>query len=198
MKPVLALLLVTLFAISVSAQENAPRNKPAAAGIGKLFGRIVDAKNNKGIDAASVQLFQKKTDVLAGGMLTKANGDFDIINISTTDTFRLVATAIGYAKQELIITFDKQAKGGAPVEKDLGNIKLAAESQYLGAVTVVAQKPALQMGIDRKTFDVEKNLASAGGTGIDVMRNIPSVTVDVDGNVLLRNNSPQKIGRAHV
>lgn len=193
MKPVLALFLATIIVISVNAQENAPsasRNKPAAAGTGKLFGKIVDSKNNKGIDAASVQLFQKNTDVLAGGMLTKPNGDFDIINISITDTFRLVATAIGYAKQELIITFDK-GKSGAAAEKDLGNIKLAAESQYLGAVTVVAQKPALQMGIDRKTFDVEKNLASAGGTGIDVMRNIPSVTVDVDGNVLLRNNSPQ-------
>jgi outer membrane receptor protein involved in Fe transport len=189
MKPVLALFLVSIIVLSANAQENATRNKPAAAGAGKLFGKIVDSKNNKGIDAASVQLFQKNTDALAGGMLTKPNGDFDISNISVTDTFRLVATAIGYAKQELLITFDK-VKGGA-AEKDLGNIKLVAESQYLGAVTVVAQKPALQMGIDRKTFDVEKNLASAGGTGIDVMRNIPSVTVDVDGNVLLRNNSPQ-------
>ena len=192
MKSVLALFLATLIAISVCAQtENAPRNKPAATGGGKLFGRIVDSKNNKGIDAASVQLFQKNSDILAGGMLTKPNGDFDIINLHTTDTFRLVATAIGYAKQELIITFDRPAKGNATAEKDLGNIKLVAESQYLGSVTVVAQKPALQMGIDRKTFDVEKNLSSAGGTGIDVMRNIPSVTVDVDGNVLLRNNSPQ-------
>jgi outer membrane receptor protein involved in Fe transport len=192
MKSVLALCLATIIAISVCAQtDNSSRNKPAAAGGGKLFGRIVDSKNNKGIEAASVQLFQKNGDILAGGMLTKPNGDFDISNLRTTDTFKLVATAIGYAKQELIITFDKSSKGNATAEKDLGNIKLTAESQYLGAVTVVAQKPALQMGIDRKTFDVEKNLSSAGGTGIDVMRNIPSVTVDVDGNVLLRNNSPQ-------
>ncbi len=191
MKPVFTLLLVTFFSISLCAQEeSALRDKPAATGVGKLFGRIVDAKNNKGIDAASVQLFHKNTNALAGGMLTKPNGDFDILNLSITDTFRLEATAIGYGKQELIIFFDKTAKRNA-VEKDLGNIKLTAESQYLGSVTVVAQKPALQMGIDRKTFDVEKNLASAGGTGIDVMRNIPSVTVDVDGNVLLRNNSPQ-------
>lgn len=192
MKSVLALLLTKLIAISLWAQvENSPRNRPASAGAGKLFGRIVDSKNNKGIDAASVQLFLKKNDQLAGGMLTKPNGDFDISNVSITDTFKLVATAIGYAKQEIIIAFDKSAKGNATVEKDLGNIKLTAESQYLGSVTVVAQKPALQMGIDRKTFDVEKNLSSAGGTGIDVMRNIPSVTVDVDGSVLLRNNTPQ-------
>lgn len=192
MKSVLALCLATLIAISVGAQtDNTSRSRSAAAGGGKLFGRIVDAKNNKGIEAASVQLFQINSDILAGGMLTKPNGDFDISNLSTTDSFKLVATAIGYAKQELIITFDKASKGNVTAGKDLGNIKLTAESQYLGAVTVVAQRPALQMGIDRKTFDVEKNLSSAGGTAIDVMRNIPSVTVDVDGNVLLRNNSPQ-------
>jgi outer membrane receptor protein involved in Fe transport len=190
MKPVLALLFIKIIAISVCAQSSdVSRNKPA--GGGKLFGRIVDAKTNKGIDAASVQLFQKNNDQLAGGMLTKPNGDFDISNLAVTDSFRLVATAIGYAKQEIIIAFDRAAKNNATAEKDLGNIKLTAESQYLNSVTVVAQKPALQMGIDRKTFDVEKNLASAGGTGIDVMRNIPSVTVDVDGNVLLRNNAPQ-------
>lgn len=190
MKHVLTLLLVKIITLSVCAQiENTPQNKPAAAGAGKLIGRIVDAKTNKGIDAASVQLFQKNNGTLAGGMLTKPNGDFDIDNLVVTDTFRLEATAIGYAKQEIIITFGKG--NTAITEKDLGNIKLTAESQYLNSVTVVAQKPALQMGIDRKTFDVEKNLASAGGTGIDVMRNIPSVTVDVDGNVLLRNNSPQ-------
>jgi outer membrane receptor protein involved in Fe transport len=193
MKPVLALLLAKIITLSVCAQiENTPRNKSAATGAGKLFGRIVDAKTNKGVDAASVQLFQKNNGTLAGGMLTKPNGDFDISNLAVTDTFRLEATAIGYAKQEIIITFDRSGKGSATtVEKDLGNIKLTAESQYLNSVTVVAQKPALQMGIDRKTFDVEKNLASAGGTAIDVMRNIPSVTVDVDGSVLLRNNAPQ-------
>lgn len=191
MKLVLALFLANIITISLWAQTSTVSRKPAAAGGGKFFGRIVDAKNNKGIDAASVQLFSKNSGVLAGGMLTKPNGDFDVSNLSVTDSFRLVATAIGYAKQEIIIAFDKAAKANATAEKDLGNIKLTAESQYLGAVTVVAQRPALQMGIDRKTFDVEKNLSSAGGTGIDVMRNIPSVTVDVDGNVLLRNSTPQ-------
>jgi hypothetical protein len=111
MKPVLALLLAIIITLSVCAQiENTPKNKPTA---GKLFGRIVDAKTNKGIDAASVQLFQKNNGTLAGGMLTKPNGDFDISNLAVTDTFRLEATAIGYAKQEIIITLDKSGKGSA-------------------------------------------------------------------------------------
>ena len=79
----------------------------------------------------------------------------------------------------------------AGVDKDLGNIKVEADAQVLEAVTVSGSKPLMQMGIDRKIFNVEKNITSAGGTGVDVMRNIPSVNVDIDGNVTLRNSAPQ-------
>jgi outer membrane receptor protein involved in Fe transport len=195
MKNVLLLLLSKLLTITLCAQveENQARNRPGGGGnTGKLFGKIVDEKTNKGIEAATVQLFLKSNNTLAGGMLTKPNGDFDISQVSLTDTFRLEISAIGYASQEIAITFDRGGKNGAgSPEKDLGNIKMKADAKYLSSVTVVAAKPALQMGIDRKVFDVEKSLVSTGGTGIDVMRNIPSVSVDVDGNVLLRNSSPQ-------
>ncbi|RYF44264.1 MAG: TonB-dependent receptor, partial [Cytophagaceae bacterium] len=54
-----------------------------------------------------------------------------------------------------------------------------------------AQRPQLTLGIDRKVFAVDRNISSAGGTAVDVMRNVPSVAVDVEGNVTLRNNAPQ-------
>ncbi len=66
------------------------------------------------------------------------------------------------------------------------------EANNLQAVVVTSTaKPALQFGIDRKIFDVEKNITSKGGTAVDVMKNIPSLTVDVEGNVQMRNSSPQ-------
>ena len=58
-------------------------------------------------------------------------------------------------------------------------------------MTVTAQRPGLVMGIDRKIFNVEKSLVSTGGTGLDVLRNIPSVSVDLEGNITLRNSTPQ-------
>ena len=58
-------------------------------------------------------------------------------------------------------------------------------------VTVTSSKPGLQLGIDRKVFNVDKNLVSAGGTAVDIMHNVPSVSVDLDGNVTMRNNAPQ-------
>lgn len=59
-------------------------------------------------------------------------------------------------------------------------------------MTVTASSnPGLRLGIDRKVFNVDKNIVSAGGTAVDVMKNVPSVSVDLDGNVTMRNNTPQ-------
>src|SRR4029079_18811785 len=77
------------------------------------------------------------------------------------------------------------------IDKDLGNIKLEIDAQVLGNVTVVGSKPLFQLGIDRKVYNVEKDVIAAGGTAVDVMKNVPSLSVDLDGNVTLRNNTPQ-------
>src|SRR5258706_13630770 len=77
------------------------------------------------------------------------------------------------------------------LDKDLGNIKIEIEEKLMENVTVTATRPGLQLGIDRKVFNVDKNLVSTGGTAVDVMRNVPSINVDIDGNVTMRNNTPQ-------
>ncbi|HEY4108208.1 outer membrane beta-barrel protein, partial [Puia sp.] len=76
------------------------------------------------------------------------------------------------------------------VDKDLGNIKLNEDAQNLEQVTVTASKPLIQMGVDRKIYNVEKDISAAGGSATDVMKNVPSVQVDIDGNVTLRNSAP--------
>lgn len=184
MKYFLLLLTGISFSTGVFSQEG---ERPGRQQKGRLYGKIVDNKTNKGIEAASVQLFRMADHALAGGMLTQPNGDFNIPDVSTRDTFQLEITAIGFASQQLTIFFSE----GASTERDLGNIRMKTDSRLLNTVTVVGQRPALQMSIDRKSFDVSKSIVSTGGTAIDVMRNIPSVSVDVDGNVLLRNNPPQ-------
>ncbi len=75
-------------------------------------------------------------------------------------------------------------------DKDLGNIKMTVDVAQLQAVTVTASKATLKMDIDKKTYNVEKDLVNAGGTAMDVMKNVPSVNVDIDGNLTLRNAPP--------
>lgn len=188
------------------------RGRGQAANIGRFYGRVVDTKTNKGIDAASIQLIQnrfdtvskKRKDTIIAGMLTKGNGDFSLEGLPLFGQFRLKITAIGYKTIDQKVAFEmKMGQGGnrpangdmsqamAAIDKDLGNIKLEQDAETLESVTVSASKPLIQMGIDRKIFNVDKNITSAGGTAIDVMRNVPGLNVDIDGNVTLRNAAPQ-------
>jgi outer membrane receptor protein involved in Fe transport len=165
-----------------------------------LYGRVIEGPTNKGIPAAAVQVYARITDPATGtqrdslvtGMLTRANGDFKFADIVLPDSFFVKISAVGYSETVKELNIDPARRTSSSAAYfDIGNIKLSVEAKMLGAVTVVAQRPSLVMGIDRKVFNVDKNITSTGGTAIDVMRNIPSVTVDVEGNVQLRNTSPQ-------
>ena len=202
----LTYLLVGLV-ISLASLAQMPGNRSGGQmPTGRFYGKVVDAAN-KGIEAASVVLVQEKLDtatkkrkeVIVGGMLTAANGDFNVENVPVMGRYKLRITGIGYKIFEQNVNFEMPNRNGntdpsamlSAIDKDLGNIKLEIDNQVLADVTVSASKPLLTMGIDRKVFNVDKNIVSAGGTAVDIMRNVPSLNVDIDGNVSLRNSSPQ-------
>ena len=171
---------------------------------GSFFGKLIEARSLKPIEYASVQLIQnrmdtatkKRKDVVVGGMLTKTNGEFLIENVPVFGQYKLKVSVVGFKHYEQTVSFDMKpgsdmsAMMGA-LDKDLGNIKVDIEEKVLDNVTVTASRPGLQLGIDRKVFNVDKNLVSVGGTAVDIMKNVPSVSVDLDGNVTMRNNAPQ-------
>jgi len=154
-----------------------------------------------------------RKDTVIAGMITHRNGEFSLENLPIFGNFRLTISAIGYTTYDQKVAFDlkglRGAGGGAAgggndgqpnmdraaaaanaTDKDLGNIKLQQDAQSLEQVTVTASKPLVTMGVDRKIYNVEKDISAQGGTGTDVMRNVPSVQVDIDGNVTLRNSPP--------
>ncbi|WP_152267318.1 outer membrane beta-barrel family protein [Agriterribacter humi] len=187
---IFCMLSVGLFA---QAPRGANRGGQGMNTTGRFYGKIVDESTNKGIDAASVLLIQSKTDSASGqkkdvtiaGQLTTSKGEFSLENLPAMGQFRLAVTAIGYTPLEQIIKFDARN-----LDKDLGNLKLEADIQQLGEVTVVATKPMFQMGVDRKIFNVDKNITTTGQTATEIMKNVPGVNVDIDGNVTLRNAAP--------
>lgn len=165
----------------------------------RIFGKITDATTKKPLEAVSVQLYLKGVngnDSLVNAVLTKNNGDFRFSGLPKADSFKLVISSLAYAAKEYSILFTRDNVRNIPetpfYEKDMGNIALEQDATTLAGVVVRSTaKPALEMGIDRKVFNVEKSLTATGGTAIDVMKNIPSVSVDVEGNVQLRNSQPQ-------
>ncbi len=203
-KLIFALSFVILSLISFAQPNGGGRPGGGQLPTGRFYGKVVESKSGKPIEYASVQLIQSRMDsisktrkeVVVAGMLTKANGDFSLENIPVMGQSKLKISIIGYKEITQPVAFDIKRGGDMSammnaLDKDLGNVKVEIEEQVLNNVTVTASRPGLQLGIDRKVFNVEKNITSAGGTGVDVMRNVPLLNVDIDGNVTLRNNSPQ-------
>lgn len=200
----------TLFSNSLTAQiPGAGRNGGSQnMNMGHFYGKVVDANTGKAIEAASVQLLQnkldsvskKRKDQIVDGMLTNKRGEFSLENLAVLANYKLKITAIGFKPYEQKVFFNMNGGGSGQgdmssmlsgIDKDLGNIKMESDVQQMKEVVVTATRPQLTLAIDRKIFNVEKNLTSIGGTAVDVMKNVPGLNVDIDGNVTMRNAEPQ-------
>src|SRR5450432_1782077 len=178
------------------------RQSPA---IGHFYGRVIESKSNKGMDGASIQLLMGfydstrriRRDSVIRGAIIPSNGDFSFEGLPIFGNYHLKLTAIGYKTIDQKVSFNlKDAQSSDPeqrmgtMDKDLGNIKMEVDPQTLQQVTVTSTKPLIQLGIDRRIYNVEKDISASGGNAVDIMRNIPSLSVDIDGNVTLRNAAP--------
>jgi hypothetical protein len=158
---------------------------------------------------------KKNREVLLKGITTQANGDFNFEELPIFRPLKLKISALGYKPIEQTVNIQPkmdanmprpaqgqgQAQGGqmpdlsalaSAMEKDMGKITMQQDMQQLSSVTVTATASGrLKMDIDKKVFNVDQNIVSAGGTAVDVMKNVPSLNVDIDGNVSLRNAAPQ-------
>ncbi len=202
--------MLILFTIPLWAQ--APAGKKAPAGppptIGRAFGKVTDSSGKPMAEASTLLLksitdtaSKKKRLVLLKGMDTKASGEFNFEDLPIYTPLVLRVSGTGYKSKDVPFTIVKSPAGTSPgasspygnlpsFDKDLGAIKLEVSAQTMGAVTVTARAPAMKLELDKKVFNVERNIVSSGGTALDVMKNVPSVTVDIDGNVTLRGNAP--------
>ena len=192
-----------LFAQAIPTSRNVSQTN-----IGTMYGKIIDAASLKPIEGASVQFLQnrmdtatkKKKDLNLSLLITNKKGEFNIERLPVTGAFKIMVSAVGYTPYESKLTFEMRtgaAKTGDMSNmvngavKDLGNIKLTPDEKQLENITITSTKPLLEMYLDKKVYNVEKDISVTGGTAVDVMKNVPSVNVDIDGNVTLRNASPQ-------
>lgn len=220
MKKMILLLTAFILSLTIFAQTSTvPQGngqRLASSSSGRIYGKLVDS-TGKGIRDASVLLLQSKMDtaskklkeVMIKGVSTQANGDFNIEGLPVIGQFKLNISAVGYQPYTEQVSFQtRMPQGGLPAsgantpkpvpvgipsfEKDLGKIAIKADAEMLaGVVVTAAPSGRLRMDIDKKVFSVDQNIVSVGGTALDVMKNVPSVNVDIDGNVTMRNASPQ-------
>ena len=148
----------------------------------QVTGRVTDAATQQAIDFANVSLMQGEQ--LVTGAITDEKGAF---SIEVADgKYTLVVSFMGYSEYRHEVNVNGKAV-------NVGRIALKEDSKVLQDVEVVAQNSSMRFELDKKVFTVDQNIASAGASVTDVLENIPSVDVDQEGNISLRNSEDVEI-----
>ncbi|MBA3971639.1 MAG: TonB-dependent receptor [Bacteroidetes bacterium] len=182
-KKIVFILFLLSFTELVFSQERQGPGGGDGPAIGKLRGVVIDNRSKVPIEFATIALYKLKDSSLATGIVAGIKGDFELKELPFGRYFMKV-NFIGY--KQLII--DSIAIWPRALEVDLGQIRLKTNTELLGEVEVTSEKSTIQLGIDRKIFNVDKNIVSEGGSATDVLQSIPSVSVDIDGNLSLRGS----------
>lgn len=171
----LSALLLLQFVYNASAQN-----------VAKVTGSVTDSLSAKPLPYATVSIYSSPEKKLVAGNVSDDNGNFSI-DVAAGDYYAEISF-IGYNTVR-VPAFS--AAAGNP--RSLGRITLSPTREVLEEVTVQADKSSMELMLDKKVFNVGKDLANSGGTASDILTNIPSVAVDADGNVKLRGSDNVRI-----
>ena len=148
-----------------------------------LSGIITDAESSEPLPYATVSVYNRNGDLADGGIADE-NGVFKL-NLPPND-YSLNFEYIGFES----VTIDIKPY---PNNINIGTVKLISSFDSLEGVDVVGQSAEVEIRLDKRVYNVSKNNLIRGGTVSDVLENVPSVSVDIDGNIELRGNNNVRI-----
>jgi len=143
-----------------------------------ITGKVIDSNSNQPLEYATIVLKNTDTQKISGG-ITNMEGKFDIK--TPTGNYEISVEYISFNSK-------KYPKQNISSNLDLGTIKLSEDSASLDEVVIIAEKTTVDIRLDKKIFNIGKDLSIRGGNASDVLGNVPSVQVDVEGAVSLRGN----------
>ena len=163
------------------------KKRPAMPAIGVLQGSIKDSASMKPIEYASVSLVDLEHNELVTGGLSDKNG---LVNITEIPLGKYVAVIefMGYKKKEIGPLNIFPGEGGG-IRQNFGEVKMSISSLNMAAVDVLGEESTFIQTIDKKIFNVGRDISSSGGNGADVLRKVPSVDVDIDGEVSIAGDA---------
>ncbi|MBR9922615.1 MAG: TonB-dependent receptor [Bacteroidetes bacterium] len=168
-----------IFSLSVFAQEGEESIR--------VSGQILEESSNAPLEFVAVSMFRESDSLLVGGSITDIDGQFSFD--LEPGGYYLTAEFIGY---------EKKAVSGIQVEAgqenlDLGGIVVGESTTVLDEVEVVAERTQMEMKLDKRVYNIGKDISNAGGNASDILDNLPSVQVDIEGNVSLRGSEQVRI-----
>ncbi len=148
-----------------------------------VSGQVLDANSEDPLPYATITITVKGTQALASGAIAGDEGRFVIENISSGN-YVVSVSFVGYVAREIPLLI-----GELNHIYSLGKIRMEISGQELSEVSITAKKEIVSSGLDKKIFNIENNISQSGGSVLDAMRNLPGITVDPEGNVLLRGSN---------
>ena len=167
--------LILLSAVLLSNAAFAQRSQ--------IIGKVLDEKSGQSVPFATVSVFSLK-DSLLGGALSSENGAFTVDRLPN-GAVKVKISFIGYQA-----VWNQVSLQGPASIKDIGNIRIKPDPAQLNEVEIEAEKSTVMLGIDRRIYNVDKDLSTRGAMAIDAMKNIPGLLVGPDNSLTLRNQSP--------
>ena len=152
-----------------------------------LKGQIVDENGDLPLEYATITLFAQRDSSMVTGSITDDKGVFLIE--TRPGQFYAQVEFLGYQ----LLTLNDIQLGKDKLHQDLGQITMRSDSETLVEVEVRAEKSQMQMSLDKRVFNVGKDLANTGASAEDILNNVPSVNVDIEGNVSLRGSDNVRI-----
>lgn len=149
---------------------------------GVIKGQVIDANSKNAIEFATVSLINAADSSLVSGTITAQDGTFELKNIPN-GKYVVKIGFLGYHEQELGFELSNQKE---PLI--LNQVTLSEASELLKEIAIEAEQNYMETKIDKKVFNVDKDLTAKGGTGLDALRNVPSVEVDSEDNISLRGD----------
>lgn len=156
-------------------------------GSAKIVGYVIDSTDNKAVEFASVALISKANNKPVDGSVCDVVGKFTLNKVSVGD-YKLVISFLGYQTKNVDVKIVNKND-----ELDLGVIKLGLSTKTLQEVTVTGQRVLIEDKVDRLVYNAEHDATNKGGDATDVLKKVPMLSVDLDGNVSLRGSQSVKV-----
>lgn len=186
MKNVVPILLILVLSLANGYAQNQRGGGNTAPGIrsaGKLFGVVLDAASKSPIEYSNIVLYSESDSSFFSGTVTNNKGEFNLENIRP-GKYYIELRFMGYQTERISdLNIGRENR-----TLDLGEIELKLVAINMDDVEVVAERAGLEYKIDKKVVSVDKYYTAASGSAVEVLENVPSVNVDVEGNVSLRGS----------
>lgn len=174
-----SLILALLFSLSIYAQP-----KPQNSKIIEITGSVIDKDNGELLEYATLILQSVENPTKVTGGITDANGRFKVE--AAAGNYNIRVEYISYKTYTL-------SNQNLIADTDLGRIEIGLDITQLDEIELVAERTTVELRLDKKVYNVGQDLTVKGGSVTDVLDNVPSVSVDVEGNISLRGNESVRI-----